>query len=136
MIAPVQAMDNRRLGEILKRETTILDSRLGFWRVEYADRNLMVVTDESHDRMRIMTPVIDEGELEHEDYRKLLEANFDRALDAKYAISNELLWSVFVHPFRDLTERLLLDALDQVTTLAENFGTTFSSSDLFFGGRD
>ena len=62
-------------------------------------------------------------------------ANFDRALDAKYAISRGYLWAVFVHPLRELSEPQLCDAVHQVATLAENYGGTYSSSDLVFGNE-
>jgi hypothetical protein len=64
-----------------------------------------------------------------------LSANYDRALDAKYAIADGVLWSTFLHPLRSLTEDDFLSALDQVQRLAETAGTTFSSSDLVFQGH-
>ena len=75
---------------------------------------LMVVTDERADRMRIMTP-IQKFDAENPADRKLsamlLAANFDRALDAKYAVNNGVLWSCFVHPLGSLTEGGLDGAL-------------------------
>ena len=95
---------------------------------------MIVITDETHNRMRVMTAVIDESDLTHEDRRVVLAANFDRALDAKYAVSKGHLWSVFMHPLVELSDEQFLDAVNQVKTLADNYGTTYSSSDLVFGG--
>jgi len=134
MIAPAGRMDNRRLQSILERETRIVEGRSGFWRIEYGGRTLLVITDETHDRMRVMTPVAEESQLQEDEYRRLLAANFDRALDAKFAISDDVVWSLFVHPLGDLTESFLIDALEQVKTLADNFGGSYSSSELKFGG--
>ena len=64
--------------------------------------------------------------------RKSLEANFHSALDVKYAISDDVMWSIFVHPLRELTENQLINALSQVYQAAETFGTSFSSTGLIF----
>ncbi len=63
-----------------------------------------------------------------------MHANFDRALDAKYAISGGMLFSCFVHPLTSLSEGDLDNALNQVQTLRKNTGTTYSSTELIFGG--
>ena len=64
----------------------------------------------------------------------LLEANYDRALDARYCINNEVIWSAFLHPLAELNDRQFLNALDQVVTLKNNFGSSYTSSGLVFGG--
>lgn len=135
MIAPANpAMNNRRLGEILRQECERVEGELGFWQVFFSNRNLLVVTDESHNRMRIMTPIVAEEQITEEELHTLLAANFDRALDAKFALSHGQLWSVFVHPLGQLAEEMVLDVLRQVATLADNYGTTYASTELFFGG--
>ena len=65
--------------------------------------------------------------------KKMMEANFDRALDAKYALSNGVLWSVYVHPLKELQKEQLIDALYQVKNLVNNYGTTYNSADFIFG---
>ncbi|HKA25292.1 MAG TPA: hypothetical protein VKF80_09950, partial [Candidatus Eisenbacteria bacterium] len=66
----------------------------------------------------------------------LLRANFDRALDAKFALRGEELWSLFVHPLSTLVSDDLGLFLDQVVTLVKNTGTTYASTDLVFGLDD
>ena len=134
MIAPLVLMDNARLEERMRQEARVLDGQAGFWRIEFDGQEVFVITDEAYDRVRIMTPVIEEHELDEHELRTLLSANFDRALDARYALGDGYLWSVFVHPLHDLTDDMLADALRQVCRLADTFGTTYSSSDLIFGG--
>ena len=98
---------------------------------------LMVVTDETANRMRIMTPIRKYDPQDEEDAKLavlLLHANFDRALDAKYAVNGGMLWSCFVHPLGSLTEADLDNALTQVRTLRRNTGTSYSSTDMIFGG--
>ena len=41
--------------------------------------------------------------------------------------------SVYTHPLKELTPEQLKDALAQVIILANNFGGTYSSTDLLFG---
>ena len=128
------AMNNARLDTLIREHGKVEEGQLGYWQFHYQERMVLVVTDESHNRMRIITPVVESVEIGEEIWLLALQANFDRALDARYAINGDYLWSAFIHPLRELTEAQFLDALDQVVTLADNFGTSFSSSDLVFGG--
>ncbi len=128
------AMNNVRLESLIRDCAEVREGRPGFWNVDYRDRLVMVVTDESHNRMRIITPVVEIAEVSEEVWMLALRANFDRALDARYAVNGEYLWSAFIHPLSQLTDSQFQEALDQVVTLADNFGTSFSSSDLVFGG--
>ncbi|MEM9352761.1 MAG: hypothetical protein AAGA92_07090 [Planctomycetota bacterium] len=107
---------------------------------EQAERVLLVMTDRRANRMRVMAPVM-EIDLESEEDLKLvllaMHANYDRALDARYALHKGVLWSAFIHPLSSLTEDDLASGLSQVETLRENTGTTFSSGGLLFapGGQ-
>jgi len=134
MIAP-SGMNNQRLGELIRTAATAIhEDQSGFWKFEFGDALVFVITDESHNRMRIMTPVADLDSVSNDSYDVLLAANYDRALDARYCINENALWSAFLHPLRKLDDQQFLDALNQVVTLAKNYGTTFTSSDLVFGG--
>ncbi|MEM1124681.1 MAG: hypothetical protein AAGJ18_29850, partial [Bacteroidota bacterium] len=55
------------------------------------------------------------------------------ALDAKYALYSGFVVSLFTHPLQELTEDQFKDAVKQVAVAAQNFGTTYSSTDLIFG---
>lgn len=46
--------------------------------------------------MRVMIPINAADVLPPEELLRLMQANFDSALDARYAIANELLWGVFI----------------------------------------
>ena len=78
--------------------------------------------------------VIEESKLKEEDLKTMMEANFDRALDAKYALSNGVLWSVYAHPLKELQKEQLIDAIYQVKNLVNNYGTSYTSTDFIFGG--
>jgi len=71
-------------------------------------------------------------ELDSELLHVLLQANYDRALDARYAMRNKELWAVVVHPLATLATDDLPSLFDQVVTLVKNTGTTFSSTELVF----
>ena len=127
-------MSNSRLDELIRRIATVIEGEPGNWRIDFRGRHLFVLTDEAHNRMRVMTPITEEDDLNDADRQILLAANFDRALDAKYAVSSGYLWSVFTHPLAELADDQFLDAVQQVKNLADNYGTTYASSDLKFGG--
>lgn len=128
-------MNNKRLNAIISEHADkIEEAENGYWRYMYKDQTLLTITDESHNRMRIISPAALSKDLNQDALQICMEANFDRALDARYAISGEYLWSAFIHSLAELTDKQVVDAMDQVATLTANYGTTFTSSDLLFGG--
>lgn len=131
--AVAQKMNNKAMGKIFKKVATNLDGELGAWEVTYKERIMLVLTDETNNRMRIFTPIAAEEEIGAREFKIMLEANFHSALDAKYSLYNGYVISVFTHPLKELSETQLVDALSQVAVLANNFGTTYSSTDLLFG---
>ena len=49
---------------------------------------------------------------------------------------NGTLWALYMHPLAELSREQLPDAMSQVYWAAENFGTSYNSSDLAFGAGD
>ena len=131
---PRRLMDNARLDTLIRELSGEVEGQLGYWKFVVGKRDLLVVTDQYHNRMRIMTPIIAQDQLDKDELTRLLEANYDRALDAKYALSEGALWSVFTHPLKELTDEQFIGCVGQVATLADNFGTSYASGNLFFGG--
>lgn len=127
-------MTNVKMWKILHENIEEVQGKMGNWQFTMRERPVMIVTDFGANRMRIMSPIVEEKELKKEHYKIMLEANFDRALDSKYAIFNAVVWSVFTHPLEELTEDQFKDALTQVVTLSENFGGSYTSTDMVFGG--
>ncbi len=93
------------------------------------------ISDTLFDRMRLIAPIIEEDQVTEKQKRAMLAANFHTALDARYATSNGVLYAAFIHPLSPLTEEELASAIRQVAALAKNFGTTYSSDELIYGGR-
>lgn len=128
-------MNNAQLEKIMTAEAEEIDGEGGAWTVYYQDRVLLVLTDEANNRMRIFTPIIEEDQIDAKTMHAMLVANFHTALDAKYSIYEGLVISTFTHPLKELTKEQLIDAMRQVVTLADTFGSTYSSTDLIFGGE-
>ena len=137
MVLPLtpSGMDNRRLQELIEGLATAIQGDLGFWQFSVHGVEMLCITDESHDRMRVMTPIAKREGLDDEVVVECLEANFDRALDARYCLHDGMLWGAFIHPLRALTDEQFESALRQVAGVRQNFGTTFSSGELIFGGQ-
>lgn len=95
---------------------------------------MAVISDVAHDRMRIIAPVLSYDELDESAKDALMEANFRSALDARYAVSNGVLYSAFIHPMSPLTEVQLQSAMMQVSSLVHTYGTQYSSGELVYGG--
>jgi hypothetical protein len=129
-------MTHDTLAKLLERLLEDMEGSDGFWHGQRDDVTVYIVSDLEHDRMRIMAPI---GELRVTDsgfLSILLQANFDRALDAKYALRKKELWSVFMHPLSTVVPDDLGLYVDQVVRLVKNTGTTYASSDLIFGVSD
>ena len=129
-------MTNVELGFQLAELATVLEGESGFWRVKLNNRELTVITDATHNRMRIISAITDTASVEEGQYLEMLQAQFHKLLDVRYAIYNQVLWSVFTHPLQELSPVQLEDALQQVYLAAENFGSSYSSSPLMFGAGD
>ncbi len=113
-----------------------IESQDGSWRFVYRGFQVFILTDISADRMRIMVPVAGTDTLRKDLLLRLLQANFDTAMDARYAIAQETLWSLFLHELSPLTDDLFHSGFVQTVTLAATFGTDYSSGAWRFGGGD
>ena len=124
-----------KLDKIIRNFSTTVQQGPNFWQFLDGDIQMMCIVDTTHDRMRVITPIIDTDELTEEHKEKIMAANFHSALDARYAANDGVLYSAFIHPLSPLREKELRAALKQVSVLARTFGTTYSSSELIFGGQ-
>jgi len=131
-VVQAQKMDNKKLEKILSKHTDKLEGNPGYWQFKYFQLYLIVVTDETHNRMRIITPIAKVEELDSTLMAQALKANFHSVLDAKYAIADDILWSAFLHPLKELTEEQIESAIKQVYSASVTFGTSFSGGDLVF----
>ena len=131
-----QPMTNKKLDDLIRQITSDVVGQTGNWQFLINKRDILVITDERHNRMRIMSPVTTQDRLNEAELTRLLEANFSSALDAKYALRDQTLWSVFTHPLGELSDEQFLDCVAQVANLANNFGHSYASGNLFFGAGE
>lgn len=124
-----KGLSNKQIVYVLESEGTLSEeSQDGYWELYYKDRTLIVITNEASDRIRVMTPVVEKKNIKPEQYLELLQAQYHGTLDVRYALHNDVLWSVYAHPLDDLTREELTNALSQVYYAAYNFGTTYLST--------
>lgn len=131
-----RAMNNQRLGILIGRIADEVTGQPGFWEFTLQGYPVTVITDERADRMRIIVPVAKAGDIDSEQMKRLMQANFDSALDARYSIARGVLWSAFIHPLSELSDHQFIDGLAQTVNLAGTFGASYSSGALIFGGGD
>ena len=132
--ATVAPITNDRLDGLIRQTSKTVKGEAGYWQIKIGGRDVLVITDARHNRMRIMSPVAAQDQLDKDELIRLLEANFGSALDSKYALRDQTLWSVFTHPLAELSDEQFLDCMAQVANLADNFGRSYASSNLIFGG--
>lgn len=89
----------------------------------YQDVPIVLVYDESANRMRLMTPVIEAEALDENTMSLALQASFASLRDARYAIADGVMWALFLHPLEDLSEALLIDAINQVAAARGGFSS-------------
>lgn len=126
-------MDLARLEVLVNELGEDVDGAEGAWQFDRDGVRMACVTDTQFDRMRVIAPIIDEEEMTAEHIHACLEANFHTALDARYATSDGVLYAAFIHPLSPLTEPELRSAVDQVISLVQTYGSTYSSGTLVFG---
>ena len=135
-MAIVQPMTANRLGELIVNVDGNAALNGSTWFFHVAELETVVVYDIDADRMRIMIPVGPVGNIEKEELLRLMQANFDSALDARYAIAQDTLWGAFIHPLSTLTDEEFLVGLGQTANVVMSFGTSYSSGLFIFGSGD
>tara|TARA_R110002073_G_scaffold108336_5_gene243534 strand:+ start:115376 stop:115876 length:501 start_codon:yes stop_codon:yes gene_type:complete len=130
-----QNMNTEKMGQIFKSVSDSIQGGNGQWQFQIKKVVFMCVTDTKYNRMRIISPIAEAKQIDEKLKSAALIANFHSALDVKYAIADDILWSVFIHPLKELSEAQVKDAIKQVYSANVTFGTTFSSTDLVFPGN-
>lgn len=124
MVAIVQAIDE---------EAEVRGSAM---RLTISEVKVTVITDPKNNRMRAFVPIQSLDGVNQQLLYRLLQANFDSALDARYAIAQEHILSVFIHPLKELKKEQFIEGLGQVVNLVKTYGTAFTSGGMTFGGGD
>jgi len=129
-------MSYERLGKIIFALDPDARPRGPGFEMTISDVPVLVVTDQQADRMRAMVPIRSAKDLTPEDMKRMMQANFDSALDARYAVANGTLWAVFIHPLSPLRKDQFISGLGQTVNVASTYGTLYSGGAMQFGGGD
>lgn len=100
------------------------------------DIPVLVVFAPAADRMRAMVPIASVEDVTPEEMNRMMQANFDTALDARYAVAQGRVWGVFIHPLAALERAEFLSGIAQTVNLARTYGTLYSGGAQVFGGGD
>lgn len=131
-----EAMSQAELERIVKEFTQNSKGEDGVVEFVYNNVAMAVVSNDEFDRMRIIAPIIPYQELTQQEIDAAMASNFHRALDARYALSQGILYSIYIHPLSSLDEVQIRSAIFQVSNLALSFGEDFSSGVLDFAGTE
>lgn len=129
-------MTMEKMGKIIRRLDDGAKRRKNGWQLTVEKVPVVVVTDQKHNRMRILIAIRKTSEVSPDELTRMMQANFDTALDARYAIAHDIVWATFIHPLSELHDRQFITAVGQTVNLATTYGTTFSSGVLSFGAGD
>lgn len=101
-----------------------------------ADVPVLIIMDPVADRMRALVPIRDAAGMGPEEMARVMQANFDTALDARYAIAQGRLWAAFIHPLSPLERDQLISGIGQTVNIALTYGSSYSGGALSFRRGD
>jgi hypothetical protein len=129
-------MTKDRLSEIIFGLDENAQARGPAFQMTIQDIPILIITDTNANRMRVMVPIRAAADMTEQEVIRVMQANFDTALDARYAIANGKLWGTFIHPLSPLKKDEFISGLGQTINLAKTYGTLFTGGALTFGGGD
>ena len=100
------------------------------------DVPVLIVMDEVANRMRAMVPIRSAEGMTEDEMARVMQANFDTALDARYAVARGQLWGVFIHPLAELERDQLISGIGQTVNIALTYGTLYTGGAVQFGAGD
>ena len=131
---PTMTLD--RLGEIIFALDEAAQSNGPHFQMTIQDIPVVILTDVNANRMRTLVPIRATEDMTSDEVLRVMQANFDTALDARYAIAQGKLWGTFIHPLSSLEKDEFISGLGQTVNIAKTYGTLFSGGSLSFGGGD
>lgn len=125
-----------RLGEIVAALDPDSRTNGSQFQLSIEDVPVMIITDWRADRMRAMVPIRAMEDMTGDELLRVMQANFDTALDARYAVAQGRLWGVYIHPLSPLKKDQLISGLGQAVNLAKTYGSLYTGGAMSFGGGD
>ena len=130
------SMTAERLAELILNVDDEAQFNSSAWVFNVGELEVGVIYDIQADRMRIMIPIGPAEDIPADELLRLMQANFDSALDARYAIAQGKLWGTFIHPLSELSDEEFLVAIGETANNVMTFGTSYSSGMFIFNGGD
>jgi len=127
-------MSQLEMEKIVKQTASSSKGEKGVVKFIYNNVQMTLISDVKHDRMRIISAIKKFKALSTQQIEEILKSNFHKSLDARYAVSNNILYSAYIHPLSSLRKKQITSAMLQVSNLAKSFGHEYSSGMLRFGG--
>jgi len=128
------AMQQSKMEQIVKAMAQEAEGSEGVVQFKHRDVKMYLISDVKHNRMRIIAPIVEYSKLERKHIDAAFEANFHKALDARYAVSEGVMYAAYIHSMKELTQAQIESAVSQVANLALSFGGDYSSGELIYGG--
>ncbi len=125
-----QKMNNEKLIKHLSTECDSISGSNGNWQLFFRGIVVLAVTNKKTNRLKLLSPIAYTKEVKSEVLGLCMKANFDNLKDVKYAISNNIIWSVFDHEFKILTTDQIDRVMLQIYFSTGTFGGNYSSSDI------
>ncbi|MEM7067734.1 MAG: type III secretion system chaperone [Pseudomonadota bacterium] len=95
-----------------------------------------IVANEKANRMRAFSPFKTLDGVDGQAMYRMMQANFDSALDARYAIARGHVIAVYIHPLKELQRGQFISGIGQVVNLVRTYGTAFTSGAVTYEGGD
>ena len=132
MATEVSAMTQAEMESVVKGMAQHSEGEGGLVEFAFDNLRLYLISDASHNRMRIISPIMRYEEMNQTQIDAVMKANFHRALDARYAVGEGVLYSAYIHPLESLTREQLESAVVQVANLSASFGLEYTSGVLSY----
>ena len=132
-LAAADSMMNQvAMENIVKEMAQKSKGKQGFVEFSYRNVKMYLISDAKHNRMRIISPIVKYKDMLPHDIESVLESNFHKSLDARYAISKGVLYSAYIHPLSALRKYEITSAVNQVANLVLSFGKEYTSGTLTY----
>lgn len=127
-------MDQVRLERIFEDQVEKIAGGAGYLRSQVDGVDVVLISDPDTDRMQLIVPVPLTETVGVPHLVGMLQANFHHGLDARYALSDGIIYATFAHRLSTLTRDDFIAGYRQALDLARRFGEVADGIDLD-GGR-
>jgi hypothetical protein len=129
-------MTNKQLTRIFQDFAGTVNGSPGRWELIIKDVHMTCITDEMHNRMRLISPITTINKMTVFQMKKCMEANFHTTIDARYSFSDGQLYGAYIHPLKELSEFQFKIGVQQLFSIVKTYGSSYSGGALKFPTED